>query len=930
MSPERGQVAKRLDQIIVDLLATKVVRLSEVQECAADASRVGTPALVARAHYAVGMCATMQGQDLAAERAYRSAAEHYQRLSDTQASAVSNVGRAQSLLRLGKPKSAMSLAIAARKVLATASPQHAADALMIQATAHHVMGDSSSAVKVLRRVKREKIKLGFSETLLAPLDNLLANALTLVGRAREAKELYDELLRWSSSPDRVLVRCLAQYNLGCLLVMQGRWQGAFECFQELRSQLPATGNPRWVAGADLDEADLHLQLNLLEEARALATRGLGSFRDLQVPAEQARALLVRAGALKNANEPAAALHDYRAARDLYTRVGNHAAAGLCSCHIGAMQLTQRQPGRAARTLDAVQKRFPRAIPPLIRVQYWELRARIALARSDTTAALNASRRAAAALATTSTPWLREQVEHTRGQIHLARGNRGAAARAFNAAIDATEQSRFRVESDALATTFFEGREQPYSDLVHLQLQRRSRRGDRTIFQTIGRLKSRLGIEPGFAKPAPFSSSSSSSSNDKLDDLREQVNMINSRLARMHGQRGDIHVDRTQLHKLQDTRARLEARIARTLRSRRDRTAGTAARARLEPEDVQESLAAGSAFVEYYAVAGRWIAAICTDDTFVVVDDLVAESTLTDWAQKLRFLIRRTAQRDPASVSASALRNVHKLLEKIGDALFTPLLAHLGDDTQRLHVLPHGVLHQLPLAALEVAGVPLIERYELSILPNRRFLTQPARRSRSRSRASRSLASQSRALAVGIDDPALPGVRHELSGVRQALRDTTRLFGKAATRAAFAEAAPHANWLHVATHAQFRADNPMHSTLQLADGWLAAWEIAQLPLQRIRLAVLAACESGRSQHQAGDELLGLARGFFAAGVPTLIANHWPLRDDIAAWTTRSLYRHLAKERSLPCAFQQTLLAARKRHAHPAHWASLTLYGCPGTT
>lgn len=53
-------------------------------------------------------------------------------------------------------------------------------------------------------------------------------------------------------------------------------------------------------------------------------------------------------------------------------------------------------------------------------------------------------------------------------------------------------------------------------------------------------------------------------------------------------------------------------------------------------------------------------------------------------------------------------------EALSQKLLTPLLKSIT--TQRLVIVPHGVLHKLPFAALSDAHGPLIERHSLTVLP----------------------------------------------------------------------------------------------------------------------------------------------------------------------------------------------------------------------
>src|SRR5262249_54878990 len=103
-----------------------------------------------------------------------------------------------------------------------------------------------------------------------------------------------------------------------------------------------------------------------------------------------------------------------------------------------------------------------------------------------------------------------------------------------------------------------------------------------------------------------------------------------------------------------------------------------------------------------------------------------------------------------------------------------------------------------------------------------------------------------------------------------------LTGPAATVATVATALNSAALAHLAAHAQISADNPLFSSLRLADGPLTVYDLERL--DRVPSAViLAACETGRPVVYAGDELLGLAATFLAQGAQHIIASVVPIPD-----------------------------------------------------
>src|SRR5207245_3380678 len=118
----------------------------------------------------------------------------------------------------------------------------------------------------------------------------------------------------------------------------------------------------------------------------------------------------------------------------------------------------------------------------------------------------------------------------------------------------------------------------------------------------------------------------------------------------------------------------------------------------------------------------------------------------------------------------------------------------------------------------------------------------------------------------------PGVAEadgEVRDVARIHRGARVLLGAEATADAVASGLNGAELGHIVAHGNFRFDNPLFSSLQLADGHLTVYDLELLD-RAPRLLVLSACESGVHQVRPGDELMGLAAALFSVGSATLIA------------------------------------------------------------
>jgi len=133
---------------------------------------------------------------------------------------------------------------------------------------------------------------------------------------------------------------------------------------------------------------------------------------------------------------------------------------------------------------------------------------------------------------------------------------------------------------------------------------------------------------------------------------------------------------------------------------------------------------------------------------------------------------------------------------------------------------------------------------------------------------------------------------------------------------------------------------MHSYLVLSrgatdggeDGLLEAREIAELDLEA-DLAVLAGCETARGRIGAGEGVIGLTWGFFAAGVPATVVSQWAVESKTTARLMRDLHRALADGRGKPGSLSkgEALRAAslrllrESRSRHPFYWAGFVVVG-----
>jgi hypothetical protein len=281
---------------------------------------------------------------------------------------------------------------------------------------------------------------------------------------------------------------------------------------------------------------------------------------------------------------------------------------------------------------------------------------------------------------------------------------------------------------------------------------------------------------------------------------------------------------------------------------------------------QLSGSASAAIIELVAIGGQLHAVVCTDQS-CVVRQLASVGELERWRAALGFGLRRlvAGRGSPASLNAAA-ELVVRAAQAADDLLLGPiegdLAAALSPERPELVIVPTGSLHSLPWGLLpRLAGRPV------SIAPSVAVFLD------------RSNAAIRGGPTVLVAAPGVPSALAEVEGIARLYRGAVTLAGRAATAAEVARVMAGAGTAHVVAHGIFRTDNPLFSALEVADGPLTVYELEQLEQMghAPELLVLSSCDTGRSDVQPGDELLGTAATMLSLGSRAIVASVVPVAD-----------------------------------------------------
>lgn len=274
-------------------------------------------------------------------------------------------------------------------------------------------------------------------------------------------------------------------------------------------------------------------------------------------------------------------------------------------------------------------------------------------------------------------------------------------------------------------------------------------------------------------------------------------------------------------------------------------------------------------------------------------------------------------------------------------------------SKELVIIPHGFISQVPFSTL-ISSIPnnlggfynlpyLVYSNNITYVPSSKVLFELQHPKRELFNKSLSVAPS----YIGVDTTGiasrknyrgtlsdLPGARSEAETVSQCFRGDL-ILDTLATESRVKQIATSYDILHLAMHTFIDEQNPFFSKLIFAnekstseDGFLNTYEIYNLNLN-CKLAILSACESATGTEIKGEGLLGLARGFFYAGCPSLIATQWKVDDasgnDIIEAFAANIKKGLSVNESLRQSQIAFLNQADPLRSHPYFWASFVTIG-----
>jgi CHAT domain-containing protein len=724
-----------------------------------------------------------------------------------------------------------------------------------------------------------------------------------------------------------------EMNLGLLHISRGEYGQALEVLLSSRTLCDELGLEAKRAAVDIDLTRAYRALSLDTESAEMCGHAVETFRRLDMPFELATALLLSGQIAERRADTATARRDLAEAQELYARVGNavwEAVTALAGLRLAVSQagrhvlpaLLAEAAGYAERLRELGAPEHAAAAHLLVADIEARLD-RVADARTSLRAALELGQQLGA--------------DVVLYQAHLAEGllvepDAPDEARAsYEQAVEHLERLRARARADDLKLAVVGQGENLYEriarlvlgpvvtccDICTLDQQHVATDRARAGFRWLERGKSRGLLEDALAEQphTPNPSPRLSQARDRVGELRARLNAAYTSRYAVDGPsaRGSATAaDDLDLLERELSQATRELQILMRGDDALDVTA------LVDVERVQAALNETTCLIEYVVLGDEIACFAVRRDHFAVYRNIASRTSVERALSWFWFHIRKGTYGAQflRSGQRSLVRSVNQALQQLGEHLLTPIAGELAA-AQHLVVVPHSILHGVPIHALAHREGILLDTVTVSYAPSAAVFAATAARVSSR---------VERPLIVAPEIADLPWVQEEAQRISEHFPQASVLSGKDATLENVRREAPRHDVLHLATHGIFRADNPTYSALELEGGWLSVGELAELSRGQ-SLVCLSACHTGMSGIGPGDELLGLTRAVLGAGVDALVASLWAANDDTAPAYMSAFYAGLSAGAGRAASLRTAALEMRTREPHPYFWAPFILVGAP---
>ncbi|MCE7988756.1 MAG: CHAT domain-containing protein [Caldilinea sp. CFX5] len=849
---------------------------------------------------------------------YQQAIALYQSLGQEEEAARSVVGPLDALLYLGRYQEALDLALWAAPTVRAGGDQAALGRLLVnQGNLYARLADYRAAQSCYAEARQLFTALGNSHHTAMVAANE-ANVLTNLNDFRQAEALYTAAREPLLTAEMTGAVAQIDHNRAYLAFAQGDYQRALQLFQQARTAFLAQQSDLDVAYVDLYRCEIYLALNLFADALALAQSAYPIFMAAQMQWEAAQLLLCQAAAALQSNHPTDAQALLLQARQLFTDQQNNYWVAVTDLYQATFALRSGQPAAARLLVTRVQPYFVAAQTDHRVAQCAILLGEAALAENQLPLALTHFQEGLTAAGNGLLPAVSYQCHVGLARLYKQQGEIALATTHYHEAIDDIERLQGTIGAEDYKIAFRRDKLQVYEELIFLYLEHKTPAAAAAAFATVESAKARTLVE-AITQLSDKAAAGGGAMQADYETLKQELNWYYNQLHGATPEQTEPSPDQQRglLRTIYERETALEA-----LRQRwRQPDLAPIPHNRIwtvTAPQLQALLPADTLLLEFYLTAQRLIIFGVTAEALWTAEIALSRSELGRLLDGLRFQMNKFsyAQSYHEQHRAVLLASANELFYELYQTLIQPIAHSL--QARHLIIVPHDLLHYLPFHAFYDGQHYLAERYQISYAPSATILHRVL--------IQQDLPSTTSPLILGLADTSIPCATTEVAALQQIFPTAELRLGEQATTQLLLTEQQRPPFLHIATHALFRADTPFLSALKLADGWLTVEDLYHLTTVA-PLVTLSACETARSEVAAGDELVGLCRGFFSAGAQTLVVSLWMAEDRTTATFMQYFYAALRRGQAVYQALHTAQLTIFQDYPHPYYWAPFIMTGNP---
>ncbi len=747
---------------------------------------------------------------------------------------------------------------------------------------------------------------------LTMAENGLAITYSAINDFREAERFYTQALNRATKANMLVTEAEIEASIGNLALFRGKLDQALNFLELSRRKFESLEMPHQTATAELEIADIYLELNLVEEAFSIYETVVVKLQKLKMQGEEARARANFGRVATILKKTKIAQNELKKAARLYLAEKNKVGAAVVKLTQANLELNSQKYKNALKLVKEAE---------ILLENSGNIRHKLTakLLEGETLRNLGKYETAENLLEETFAEAVKQEQKkiaqvslNSLGKIALQTGDTQKAKKHFKKAVELIETLRSPLPAEEFRMAFLADKLAPFENLARIYI---AENNFKEAFFYVEKARAR-SLTDSLDDIHPIAEVSGKLQ-EKLQNLREELNWFYSRLNRAEEKEFENLQREAKLRENQIADVMRQIDSTKTnnanLSTKRAKVGGQNADAELK--QLQKLLGKQKVLIEFVNFDDNLSAFVITDKKIHFVADLAKEDEIIAPLESLQFQFGTL--RYGAKILDKFLSELKKrtdfYLQKLYEKLLKPLESFISE--RDLVIVPVGATHYVPFHALSDGKNYVIETREVVYSPGatvwRKLSAKPSRKLEN-------------ALLIGFADERIPLVNREIKTLEKIFRTSKSFTDERATFSAFTKNASKFDLLHLACHGQFRPENPLFSSLHLADGFVTVRDICSHKL-KAEVVTLSACETGLNKIFAGDEILGLARGFLSAGASSLILSLWTVNDEATTELMKNLYTELQNGETVAAALRKAQCNFIGQGFHPYFWSPFVLVG-----